>query len=109
MAAPARSEIPNRSNVLTAVKTFVTTAPQFQLLKILWVAVSSTVGPRVERCHHLQSVCLKDALVDQTDEKSSWSVLQHLPYSPAYPKRFSSDDENDNEMMTTLNTKSFCG
>ncbi|GBN84789.1 hypothetical protein AVEN_182399-1 [Araneus ventricosus] len=43
--------------------------PQFQLLKILWVAVSSTVGLRVERRHHLQSVCLQDvASVDQTDE-----------------------------------------
>ncbi|GBN16181.1 hypothetical protein AVEN_199208-1 [Araneus ventricosus] len=41
--------------------------PQFQLHKILWVAVSSTVGLRVERRHHLQSVCLQDVvLVDQT-------------------------------------------
>ncbi|GBM06839.1 hypothetical protein AVEN_173594-1 [Araneus ventricosus] len=44
-------------------------APQFQLHKILWVAVSSTVGLHVERRHHLQSVCLQDGvLVDQTDE-----------------------------------------
>ncbi|GBM94083.1 hypothetical protein AVEN_135185-1 [Araneus ventricosus] len=56
---------------------------QFQLHKILWVAVSSTVGLRVERRHHLQSVCLSDVvLVDQTDEKSGLSVLQHPPYSP---------------------------
>ncbi|GBM24544.1 hypothetical protein AVEN_217123-1 [Araneus ventricosus] len=54
-----------------------------QLHKILWVAVSSTVGLPVERRRHLQSVCLQDVvLVDQTDEKSGWSVLQHPPYSP---------------------------
>ncbi|GBM37767.1 hypothetical protein AVEN_25881-1 [Araneus ventricosus] len=71
--------------------------PKFQLHKILWVAVSSTVGLRVERRHHLQSVCLQDFVLvdqvdeirlglslslDQTDEKSGWSVLQHPPYSP---------------------------
>ncbi|GBL77081.1 hypothetical protein AVEN_12726-1 [Araneus ventricosus] len=52
---------------------------------------SGNVGLRVERRHHLQSVCLQDVvLVDQTDEKSvyknnntvSWSVLQHPPCSP---------------------------
>ncbi|GBN59125.1 hypothetical protein AVEN_102028-1 [Araneus ventricosus] len=44
-------------------------APQFQLHKILWVAVSSTVGLRVERRHHLQSVWLQDVvLVDRTDK-----------------------------------------
>ncbi|GBM35318.1 hypothetical protein AVEN_195825-1 [Araneus ventricosus] len=38
--------------------------------------LQSKVGLRVERHHHLQSVCLQDAvLVDQTDEKSGWSVL----------------------------------
>ncbi|GBN22354.1 hypothetical protein AVEN_125388-1 [Araneus ventricosus] len=42
---------------------------QFQLHKILWVAVSPTVGLRVESRHHLQRVCLQDiVLVDQTDE-----------------------------------------
>ncbi|GBM36491.1 hypothetical protein AVEN_220349-1, partial [Araneus ventricosus] len=57
--------------------------PQFQLYKILWVAVSSTVGLRLERRHYLQSVCLQDVvLVDQTDEKSGWSALQHPPYIP---------------------------
>lgn len=34
-------------------------APQFQLHKILCVAVSSTVGHHVERRHHLQIVYLK--------------------------------------------------
>ncbi|GBM24688.1 hypothetical protein AVEN_46188-1 [Araneus ventricosus] len=39
-----------------------------ELQKILWFAVSSTVGFRVEH-RHLQSVCLHDVvLVDQTDE-----------------------------------------
>ncbi|GBO38972.1 hypothetical protein AVEN_112732-1 [Araneus ventricosus] len=43
--------------------------PKFQLHKILWVAVSSTVGLRVERRRHLQSVCRQAVvLVDQTDE-----------------------------------------
>ncbi|GBO10849.1 hypothetical protein AVEN_146744-1 [Araneus ventricosus] len=61
----------------------ILSAAQFQLHKILSVAVSSIVGLRVERRHHLQSVCLQDVvLVDQTDEKSGWSVLQHPPYSP---------------------------
>ncbi|GBL98386.1 hypothetical protein AVEN_187725-1 [Araneus ventricosus] len=42
---------------------------QFQLRKILSVAVLSTVGLHVERRRHLQSVCLQDVvLVDQTDE-----------------------------------------
>ncbi|GBM69885.1 hypothetical protein AVEN_154518-1 [Araneus ventricosus] len=46
-----------------------TTEDQFQLHKILCAAVSSTVGLRVERPHHLQSVCLQDeVLVNQTDE-----------------------------------------
>ncbi|GBN19565.1 hypothetical protein AVEN_128642-1 [Araneus ventricosus] len=57
--------------------------PRFQLHKTLWVAVSSTVRHRVERHHHLKSVCLQDViLVDQTAEKSGWSVLQHPFYSP---------------------------
>ncbi|GBO35467.1 hypothetical protein AVEN_111902-1, partial [Araneus ventricosus] len=65
-------------------------------------------GLRVERRHHLQSVCLQDVVLgDQTDEKSGWSLLQHPPYSSDSPKRFSSDD--DNKMMTTFNTKSYCG
>ncbi|GBN98133.1 hypothetical protein AVEN_194340-1 [Araneus ventricosus] len=56
--------------------------PQFQLHKILCAAFSSTAGLLVERRHHLQSVCLQDvALVDQTDEKSDRSVLQHPPYT----------------------------
>ncbi|GBO06817.1 hypothetical protein AVEN_221401-2-1, partial [Araneus ventricosus] len=42
--------------------------PQFQLHKILWVAVSSTVGLCVEIRHDRQSACLQDVLVDQTDE-----------------------------------------
>ncbi|GBL74376.1 hypothetical protein AVEN_235344-1 [Araneus ventricosus] len=47
----------------------ILSAPQFQLHKILWVAVSSTVGLRVEHRHHLQSVCFQDVvLVDQTHE-----------------------------------------
>ncbi|GFR04636.1 hypothetical protein TNCT_229361 [Trichonephila clavata] len=37
--------------------------------KILRAAVSSTVGPHIVRCHHLQIVCLQDVVsVDQTDE-----------------------------------------
>ncbi|GBO15657.1 hypothetical protein AVEN_134539-1 [Araneus ventricosus] len=44
-------------------------APQFQLHNILWVAVSSTAGLRVECRHQLQSVCLQEVvLVDETDE-----------------------------------------
>ncbi|GBM20187.1 hypothetical protein AVEN_5704-1 [Araneus ventricosus] len=44
-------------------------APQFQLHKILWVALSSTVGLRVECRHSLKSVCLQDVILkDQTDE-----------------------------------------
>ncbi|GBN13623.1 hypothetical protein AVEN_141346-1 [Araneus ventricosus] len=35
MAAPARSEIPNRSNVLTAAKTFVTTGSPTQPAQLL--------------------------------------------------------------------------
>ncbi|GBL87972.1 hypothetical protein AVEN_192121-1 [Araneus ventricosus] len=39
----------------------------------------SLIGLRVERRRHLKSVCLQDViLVNQTDEKSSWSVLRHL-------------------------------
>ncbi|GBM35123.1 hypothetical protein AVEN_40346-1 [Araneus ventricosus] len=38
---------------------------------------------RVERRHHLQSVCLQDVvLVQSLGAKSGWSVLQHPPYSP---------------------------
>ncbi|GBN78872.1 hypothetical protein AVEN_208222-1 [Araneus ventricosus] len=61
----------------------VLSAPQIQLHNILWVAVSSTVGLRVERRYHLQSVCHQAVVLeDQTDEKSGWSVLQHPLYSP---------------------------
>ncbi|GBO37390.1 hypothetical protein AVEN_272440-1 [Araneus ventricosus] len=42
---------------------------EWKVHKILWVAVSSTLRLRVERRHHLQSVCLQDVvLVNQTDE-----------------------------------------
>ncbi|GBO11622.1 hypothetical protein AVEN_238229-1 [Araneus ventricosus] len=66
-------------------------APQFQLHKMLWVAVSSTEGLPVERRHHLQNACLQDVvLVNQTDEKSGWSVLR-ITLQPRFsPKRFSS-------------------
>ncbi|GBN96881.1 hypothetical protein AVEN_2067-1 [Araneus ventricosus] len=48
-------------------KTRRNTRPNSSCIK--WVAVSSTVGLRIERRHHLQSVCLQDVvLVDQTDE-----------------------------------------
>ncbi|GBM58390.1 hypothetical protein AVEN_11706-1 [Araneus ventricosus] len=41
----------------------------YQLHTILWVAVSSTAGLRVERRHRQQSLCLQVVvLVDQTDE-----------------------------------------
>ncbi|GBM40661.1 hypothetical protein AVEN_111288-1 [Araneus ventricosus] len=41
--------------------------PEFQLHKILWIAVSSIVGLRVERRYHLQSVYLQDVVsVDRT-------------------------------------------
>ncbi|GBO00424.1 hypothetical protein AVEN_77217-1 [Araneus ventricosus] len=53
-------------------------APQFQLHKIFWVAVSSTVGLRVERRHHLQSVCLQDVVsLDQADENRLGLSLLH--------------------------------
>ncbi|GBN53179.1 hypothetical protein AVEN_2956-1 [Araneus ventricosus] len=78
----------------------VLSAPRFQLHKILWVAISSAVGLRVERRHHLQSVCFQHVvLVDQTDENRLELILAG--------QRFSSDD--DDEMMTTFNTKSYYG
>ncbi|GBO41281.1 hypothetical protein AVEN_71057-1 [Araneus ventricosus] len=62
------------------------------------------IGLRVERRHYQQSVCLQDVvLVDQTDEKSSCSVLQHPPYSPDIAP------SDDDEMMTTFNTMFYCG
>ncbi|GBL94727.1 hypothetical protein AVEN_203291-1, partial [Araneus ventricosus] len=54
---------------------------QFQLHKILWVAVSSTVGLRVGRRHHLQSACLQDVvLVDQTDDSITATRLSPKRY-----------------------------
>ncbi|GBM47026.1 hypothetical protein AVEN_152799-1 [Araneus ventricosus] len=79
-------------------------APQFQLHKILWVAVSSTVGLRVERQHHLQSVCGQDVFtVDQTDKKvwlvgATASTLQPRLSS----KRFSADDDDDDAQHEVL-------
>ncbi|GBL92273.1 hypothetical protein AVEN_35826-1 [Araneus ventricosus] len=75
-----------------------------QLHKILWVAVSSTAGVRVERRHHLQSVCFQDVvLVDQTDEKSSWSVLSFIVWSTKKQhlgsKRFGDDDDVQHELL----------
>ncbi|GBN09949.1 hypothetical protein AVEN_28428-1 [Araneus ventricosus] len=62
------------------------TSARFDLHRILWVAVSPTVGLRVECLHHLQIVCLQYVVsLDQTDKNrlgSGWSVLQHPPYSP---------------------------
>ncbi|GBO36916.1 hypothetical protein AVEN_99269-1, partial [Araneus ventricosus] len=56
-------------SVVARVKEELTGLLQFQSHSILWVAVSSTVGFRVERRHHLENVCLEDVvLVDQTDE-----------------------------------------
>ncbi|GBO09548.1 hypothetical protein AVEN_192723-1 [Araneus ventricosus] len=89
--------------------------PQFLLHGILWVAVSSTVGLCVERRHHLQSVCLQDVvLVDQTDENRLGLSLVGQCYNIRLtnrlsPKRFSSDDDDGDEMMTTFKTKSYCG
>ncbi|GBM13481.1 hypothetical protein AVEN_40417-1 [Araneus ventricosus] len=82
-----------------------------KLHKILWVAVSSRVGLRVERRHHLKSVYLQDVvLVDQTDENSLGLSLVGQCYSihltpRLSPKRFSSYDDDDDENMTTFNTK----
>ncbi|GBL77154.1 hypothetical protein AVEN_12784-1 [Araneus ventricosus] len=57
------------------------------------------VGLRVERRHHLQSVCLQDViLLDQTDKNRLGLSLAG--------QRFLSDDNDDDEMMTTFNTKS---
>ncbi|GBM37607.1 hypothetical protein AVEN_44537-1 [Araneus ventricosus] len=71
--------------------------PRFQLHKILWVAVSSTLGLRVERRHHLQSVCLQDVvLVDQTDENRLGLSLVNIL-------------EAHTLLMMTFNTKSYCG
>ncbi|GBN16043.1 hypothetical protein AVEN_259983-1, partial [Araneus ventricosus] len=50
--------------------------------KIHWVGVSSTVGLRVERRQHLQSVCLQGVdLVDQTDENRLGLSLVGQRYS----------------------------
>ncbi|GBM04946.1 hypothetical protein AVEN_126096-1 [Araneus ventricosus] len=78
--------------------------PQFQLHKI-----------RVERRHHLQNVCLHDVVsVGQTDENRLGISLVGQCYSIHItarlgPKRFSSHDDNGDEMMKTFNTKSYCG
>ncbi|GBM62617.1 hypothetical protein AVEN_187026-1 [Araneus ventricosus] len=73
-------------------------SPQFQLLETLWVAVSSTVGLRVEHRHHLQSVCLQDVIiVDQTDENRLGLSLVNIL------------EANTLKMMTTFNTKPYCG
>ncbi|GBL78500.1 hypothetical protein AVEN_42982-1 [Araneus ventricosus] len=68
--------------ISTNVDPIVLSAPQFQVHKILWVAVSFTVGLRVERRRHLQSVCLQDVvLVDQTDENCLGLTLVGQCYS----------------------------
>ncbi|GBN19840.1 hypothetical protein AVEN_102886-1 [Araneus ventricosus] len=69
------------------------------------------IGLRAERSHHLQSVCLQDVvLVDHTDGivwlvSATVSTLQ----TRLSPKRFPSDYDDDDEMMTTLNTNAYCG
>ncbi|GBL92388.1 hypothetical protein AVEN_174684-1 [Araneus ventricosus] len=74
-----------------------------------------TIGLRVERRHHLQSVCLQDVvLVLQADENRLGISLEGQCYSIHFtarlsPKRLSSDDDDEDEMMTTFNTKSYCG
>ncbi|GBN58680.1 hypothetical protein AVEN_191510-1 [Araneus ventricosus] len=67
--------------------------PQFELRKILWVAVSSTVGLGVERRHHLQSVCLQDVVsVDQTDDSATLASARFSPkrFSPVWSTKTTS-------------------
>ncbi|GBN32816.1 hypothetical protein AVEN_107015-1 [Araneus ventricosus] len=55
------------------------------------------IGLRVERRHHLQSVCLQDiVLVDQTDENRLVLSLVNI-------------EANTLQMMITFNKKSYCG
>ncbi|GBN45326.1 hypothetical protein AVEN_156987-1 [Araneus ventricosus] len=61
---------------------------------------------RVDRRHHLQSICLQDVvLADQTDENLlGLSLVASATASTLQPrlspKRFSSDDDDDDEMMS---------
>ncbi|GBN16554.1 hypothetical protein AVEN_227755-1 [Araneus ventricosus] len=70
---------------------------------------SQSIGFCVERRRHLQSVCLQDiVLVGQSGETRLGQVwLVSATATRLGPKQFSSDD--DDEMMTTFNTKSYCG
>ncbi|GBN01839.1 hypothetical protein AVEN_232643-1, partial [Araneus ventricosus] len=80
--------------------------PQFQLHAILWVAVSSTVGIRVERRHHLKSVCLQDVVLEDQKDESRLElnlVGQCYTLQPTLsPKRFSSDDDDDDVQHEVL-------
>ncbi|GBM39600.1 hypothetical protein AVEN_201583-1 [Araneus ventricosus] len=96
---------------------FVPSLPQSprRLHKILWVAVSSTSIICVGRHHHLQSVCLQDVvLVEQTDENSFGLSLVGQSTASALqprlsPKLSSSNDDDNDKMIKTFNTKSYCG
>ncbi|GBL85175.1 hypothetical protein AVEN_222673-1 [Araneus ventricosus] len=52
MAAPARSEIPNRSNVLTAAKTFVTTGSPVSTQPVQLLSWHQARGHGVAFCHY---------------------------------------------------------
>ncbi|GBM66533.1 hypothetical protein AVEN_179158-1 [Araneus ventricosus] len=64
--------------------------------------VTNGIGLRVERRHPLQGVCLQDfVLVEQIEENRLGLSL--------VGQRFSSEDDADDEMLTTFNTRSYCG
>ncbi|GBN07809.1 hypothetical protein AVEN_208372-1 [Araneus ventricosus] len=52
MAAPARSEIPNRSNVLTAAKTFVTTSSPVSTQPAQLLSWHQARGHGAAFCHY---------------------------------------------------------
>ncbi|GBN67957.1 hypothetical protein AVEN_141465-1 [Araneus ventricosus] len=61
---------------------------QFQLHKILWVALSSTVGLRVERCHHL-IVIVRLKLLGQHEghfepRSYNWDYVWAVTISPSF-------------------------
>ncbi|GBN15249.1 hypothetical protein AVEN_256520-1 [Araneus ventricosus] len=52
MAAPARSEIPNRSNVLTVAKTFVTTGSPVSTQPAQLLSWHQARGHGAKLCHY---------------------------------------------------------
>ncbi|GBN88696.1 hypothetical protein AVEN_19753-1 [Araneus ventricosus] len=87
MAAPARSEIPNRSNVLTAAKTFSTTGSPVCTQPAQLLSWNQARGHGAAFCHY-RCDCGEDfmryhfRLMEEWEDKAGERKKVELPTAP---------------------------